>query len=165
MTRAPSFSPFASPGCSPSRSPFRPRDLSRRWLSAALCAFGLLYGAAMIYGEATFKAGLATGSLSGILKATVQAEAIFPSSLRLREALAMTSSQMAQVDPILALGFVKSAQRHAPHDPVLWYWRAVSHLRAGDGPSARDALAKMQALAPGWPETQRLARYMQENVK
>jgi Flp pilus assembly protein TadD len=69
---------------------------------------------------------------------------------------------MPQVDPILALAFIKSAQTHAPHDPMLWYWRVVSHLRAGDRPSADAALARLQSLAPAWPETVRLATYMKE---
>ena len=123
----------------------------------------MMYATALLRGEAILKTGLGTASLSDMLAATIRAEAVFPASIRLREASANLPAQITLVDPILALAFLKRAQANAPHDPMLWYWRARTHARAGDLLSARESLARLRAIAPDWPETQSLATLLKES--
>lgn len=164
MTRASSSSASLVVDWPPSRSADPSRSSWRVWLSAALCALGAVYGSALLAAETAWSEGRRTGSLSGVLLGAMRAEAIFPSSARLREALAFTSSQIATVEPIVALAFIKSAQRQAPHDPGLWYFRAVQHLRAGDRVEAEAAAARLRALVPDWPQTRQIDEFLKETA-
>jgi hypothetical protein len=78
-----------------------------------------------------------------------------PGEPHIRQLAAIAPASM-NLDPIVALAFIRRGLSHAPDDPHLHYWKGVQHLRAGDFPSAEDEAALLRRLVPQWPQTVQL---------
>lgn len=149
-------------GLSHSPCLIRQHPLSQPYLRVTLAALGLIYAFNGTAAEITHWQAMRSGSYSSLAAGAIAADALFPVSRRIRETLPTMMAQMDHVPPTVALAYIKRAQVHAPHDPRLWFWRGVQHLRASDIHSASEAAARLHLLVPNWPQTNLLHRLIKE---
>lgn len=89
----------------------------------------------------------------------LEAIRLYPLDQRAKEAAAGVAAVRAEVS---ALALIDEALEEAPNSPHLHFWRAFTLLRQGDLLGAAAAHARMERLAPGWPETLLLKRLLEE---
>lgn len=113
-------------------------------------------------GESFWAAAQRADSASGRALWLLMAAAVHPFQPRLREDAAKMGGLIYLADPVVAAMVLRQGLAFSPRSPQLLAHLTLTLIRAGDFAQARETFARLQAIAPAWPETQRLAAHLSE---
>jgi hypothetical protein len=130
-------------------------------------AAGFLYGVTVSASTIQFTAALQSIERSNLLLNLIKAQTLFPplASRVARRYTDLLPVMLDGVNPQVALAFLREALQHDPHAPHLHFWLVVTLLRDGDGDQAREALLRLEALAPNWVQTKMAKDLVKEHAE
>ena len=94
-----------------------------------------------------------------VLLNIMRASAVFPFSTRIREGEAIVHTGVGDLPPSLTVLTLRRAYYHSPNSPQIAFWLITQLVRLGEMETAREAVNRLEVLAPNWPQT-RLARQL-----
>lgn len=152
------FSLLASADCLASPSGNPRRLFSPRLLWATCCAIGFLFAVNGFIGETLYRQArrvMAVDGTSALWKFN-QAAVLFPLEYRLREGDAVYKAIQEGIPPDVAIAHLQDVLRTDPDSPNLWFFLGVQKARLGDKEGVREAVRKLERVAPMWANTETL---------
>lgn len=154
------LSPSPSADFSGSHSGNRRPPSLPRLLWGICCAIGFLFAVNGFIGETLYRQarlGMSVDGSAALWKFN-QASILFPIEYRLREGDAVYKAIQEGIPPDIALEGLKEVLRTDPNSPNLWFFVGVQKARMNDKDGVREALAKLERLAPMWANTEMLRK-------